>query len=56
MNDHTVTADELFPVERPKTRADERREMRAIWKKTRRRMLRQEGVSRRKFRKMQHEK
>lgn len=39
-----------------KTRAEERRAMRPLWKKARRRIMREEGVSRRRFRRMQHEK
>lgn len=41
-------------MSKPKTRAQERRQMRPLWKKARRRIMRKEGVSRRQFRKMQH--
>lgn len=43
-------------MSKPKTRAEERREIRAFWKKERRRIMREEGMSRRQFRKLAHEK
>lgn len=38
-------------MSKPKTRAEERRELRPLWRKERRRLMRKEGLSRRQARK-----
>jgi ribosomal protein S14 len=41
-------------MSKPKTRTEERRALRPVWKKERRRLMRKEGMSRRQVRKLAH--